>query len=156
MLTSEQYQKKGGTECPVCGSTDIEGDSIEVDTGCAHQEVRCLECSACWFDTYRLEGYAELDISDVEDPLYAVQYRDMHTAIHNLVMCEDEDVAHDLLREFHAEEQWPLWASDDGRAHGIADTVEIDYRCPPRSHGGRRLVIVNNDNGLPAGIPDVY
>lgn len=49
-----------GDVCPHCGSSEIEGDSVETgirtDTAPneAHQEMRCLACEGEWYDVYRL------------------------------------------------------------------------------------------------------
>lgn len=50
----KRYIKKGGSKCPVCGSTNVEGDSFEADGGEVWQEVGCAQCGAQWMDYYRL------------------------------------------------------------------------------------------------------
>ena len=55
-LTAEQkeaYLKDSG-KCPRCKSTDITGDSIEVDGDSAWQNVSCSECNETWTDVYTL------------------------------------------------------------------------------------------------------
>ena len=54
---AERYVKKGGVECPFCGSNDIEGGEVAIDAGGATQEVSCLECGESWYDLYALTGY---------------------------------------------------------------------------------------------------
>ncbi len=52
------YVKRGGTGCPVCGSTaDIEGQSMDFDKGMCIQEIICLEEDGerhVWYNTYTL------------------------------------------------------------------------------------------------------
>jgi hypothetical protein len=52
----ERYLRAGGGVCPVCQSSDITGDSIEVDGNGASQDVTCAECEAHWLDCYTLTG----------------------------------------------------------------------------------------------------
>lgn len=59
-MTPEEYAKRLGVHCPVCGSDMIEGDSFNTDSGIASQEVHCTECDACWRDLYTLTGYDNL------------------------------------------------------------------------------------------------
>jgi len=40
--------------CPVCGHTDIEGGSVEVDGATAKQECGCVNCGSSWTDVYVL------------------------------------------------------------------------------------------------------
>lgn len=68
-LTDERYVAKGGSICPFCGSTEIEGDGVEIDGPTATQEVSCGSCEATWFDTYALTGYFTVAPIDVpHDP----------------------------------------------------------------------------------------
>lgn len=55
--TEEEYVAKAGTQCPSCGSDDMDGGEVNIDAGYASQEIRCLTCDAEWTDTYRLTGY---------------------------------------------------------------------------------------------------
>lgn len=48
-----EYLKMDGVCCLKCGGR-VEGGHIEVDCGEAWQEVRCLDCEACWTDVYKL------------------------------------------------------------------------------------------------------
>lgn len=56
-LSQDEYVKQGGTCCPFCKSTDIVGDSIEIDCGTASQEVSCNDCNGEWKDQYDLAGF---------------------------------------------------------------------------------------------------
>ena len=57
---SGEYVAKGGCFCPVCGSDDIEGESIDIFGNTASQDVFCHNCESSWVDFYRLDGYIEL------------------------------------------------------------------------------------------------
>ena len=46
-----------GTVCPHCGSDQIEGDGVRVESPHAFQEVWCLECEKTWTDVYKLTGF---------------------------------------------------------------------------------------------------
>lgn len=48
------YIEAGGVCCPFCGSSDIEGQSVEVDAGRATQSMGCLACHREWTDQYVL------------------------------------------------------------------------------------------------------
>lgn len=50
------YIKSGGTNCPNCGSADIEGSSVTIDGGSATQRIDCMACDHRWFDVYQLVG----------------------------------------------------------------------------------------------------
>jgi hypothetical protein len=50
----ERYLKRSGDHCPYCSAQDIEGGPIEVDGGCAWQEIQCHVCRMMWHDVYQL------------------------------------------------------------------------------------------------------
>lgn len=81
--------------------------------------------------------------------LYAAQFRDMHTAIHNLVIYPVRSKARQALCVLHQEQT----AEHVPPFEALA---EINFRSPPTTFKGQRLTIVNNDLGLPTGVPDVY
>ena len=60
IITPKEYIEFGSNICPSCGSSDIEGGLVEVDSGGAWQDVSCPTCEATWTDTYALTGYSEL------------------------------------------------------------------------------------------------
>lgn len=80
--------------------------------------------------------------------IYAVQVRNMHSAIHHLVMFKTRKLARDALLIAHETELFPY--------AGAVSDIEINFRNPPAQFKGENLTIVNNDAGLPTGIPDVY
>lgn len=85
--------------------------------------------------------------------LYAVQVRDMHTAIHNLLIYRRRTVAVDARNFIRELERYP------GAADGVAlpvEVAEINFRKPPTEWKGERLTIVNGLYGSPAGVPDAY
>ena len=53
----ERYVAAGGTICPFCGSSNIEGGSFEINAGYAAQDVVCLACEREWQDSYILAGF---------------------------------------------------------------------------------------------------
>jgi hypothetical protein len=55
-----QYLLTGGTSCPSCLSSNIEGGSIDIDQGRAWQNVSCTECGLEWTDGYQLVGVSEV------------------------------------------------------------------------------------------------
>lgn len=60
-LTDTEYVATLGTNCPVCQSTQLEGSSVDIDSGVASQEIWCKTCGASWNDIYTLTGYTDLD-----------------------------------------------------------------------------------------------
>lgn len=81
--------------------------------------------------------------------LYAAQYRDMHTAVHNLLIYHRRALARRAIRIMNQDETLEFVPQ-------YGDSAEINFRSPPTSFKGQRLTIVNNDNGLPTGVPDVF
>lgn len=62
-LTDEQrstYLASGGSNCPLCGSTDIFGEQFEVEAGEAVQPIACHVCGASWEDIYSLTDVSNL------------------------------------------------------------------------------------------------
>lgn len=45
-LTDTEYVATLSTNCPVCQSTQLEGSSVDIDSGVASQEIWCKTCSA--------------------------------------------------------------------------------------------------------------
>lgn len=48
-------------ECPLCGSHEITGGHVEVETGQAWQQVTCDRCGARWNEIYNIAGVELLD-----------------------------------------------------------------------------------------------
>ena len=59
-IVEEKHIASGGILCPFCGSSDIEGGSVELDAGYATQDVVCLKCEREWQDLYILAGFIYL------------------------------------------------------------------------------------------------
>ena len=57
----DKYIKTGGNSCLNCGSGDIEGGSVEIDSSYATQEVSCNECGYAWKDEYTLTGVGSIE-----------------------------------------------------------------------------------------------
>jgi transposase-like protein len=56
-LTEEQkqeYLKCGGSKCPHCGSTNIEGAGHDYDANWVSQEITCANCRESWKDVFVL------------------------------------------------------------------------------------------------------
>ena len=53
------YVRFGGTHCLYCRENDIEGGPVDIDGGCASQEMNCLKCGRYWHDLYSLSGVIE-------------------------------------------------------------------------------------------------
>ena len=52
-----QAEYKVDERCPVCEDGQVEGDSIDIDSGQATQSITCNTCGAYWTNVYRLERY---------------------------------------------------------------------------------------------------
>lgn len=116
------YLAKQGACCPVCQSTDIAGQSVEINAGEAFQQVSCHTCDAQWCDIYTLTGIAPetftLDTQDTPMPLLLtaekarlldelLSYADDHLSYMFEMETEDETRAQFEqeqagLREIHA------------------------------------------------------
>jgi hypothetical protein len=48
------YLKNDGERCPICQSSDLEGESLEVEASKVYQNVSCFVCGASWTDEYTL------------------------------------------------------------------------------------------------------
>lgn len=80
--------------------------------------------------------------------LFAVQYRDMHTAVHNLAIFLRKAEAQDLLEYLQGTESWPPDQPD-----GLHANIEINYRNPPTEYKGTSIEIINPERN---NQPDVY
>jgi len=89
-------------------------------------------------------------LEETEEKVYGVQFRSMHTAIHNVIVFEERHAAITTVHLFEQTEQFPddLEEYTDGAA--VVDIFEIDYRNPPKEYKGKKLAIVNTI------FPDVY
>ena len=57
----QQYLEAKGVNCPFCGSSQIEGASVEINAGSAYQPIGCLECDKRWKDVYTLQDVEEIE-----------------------------------------------------------------------------------------------
>jgi hypothetical protein len=58
---AKKYLEQGGLACPLCGSWDIQGGSMDFDAGEIAQRISCHQCSEQWTDVYRLAAVADPD-----------------------------------------------------------------------------------------------
>ena len=84
---------------------------------------------------------------------YAAQFRDMHTAGHNLAICKTRTRACRILQHINAQESLDGFDFD---SVSQIDTIAIDFRNPPDKYNGENLTIVNGLHGTPPGVPDCY
>ena len=54
MMDRESYIRGKGLFCPFCGSDDIGGGFVNIETGEASQEMSCTRCNGRWQDLYKL------------------------------------------------------------------------------------------------------
>lgn len=52
MLISPDALLHGWSACGVCGSTNLDGDSIDMDDTVVTQKVYCTDCLTSWVDIY--------------------------------------------------------------------------------------------------------
>lgn len=57
--TRKAYIESGATKCPHCGSEDLDGKGVDIDSGTASQEVMCTDCGEGWVDIYTLTHVEE-------------------------------------------------------------------------------------------------
>lgn len=59
-LLNAHQAASGPMLCPVCGGTDITGDSWDMVTGAAWQDVSCDDCGSSWTDCYGFTGHQDV------------------------------------------------------------------------------------------------
>ena len=84
---------------------------------------------------------------------YAAQFRDMHTAGHNLAICKTRTGACHLLQHINTQES--LHGLDFDSVSQI-DTIKINFMDPPIKYNGENLTVINGLHGTPPGVPDCY
>jgi hypothetical protein len=62
---AKKYLEKRGLACPFCGSRDIEGGSMDFDSGEIAQRISCHECNERWTDVYKLVAVADADSGEL-------------------------------------------------------------------------------------------
>lgn len=75
-----EYIRGGGNVCLHCGSTEIEGEFVRVDSGCAFQPVHCNDCGQDWEDVYELAA-VYCQNSEITGDSTAIQSRVMSDRI---------------------------------------------------------------------------
>ena len=63
---ADRYVRYGYTRCPICGSDNISGRSVQIDGNDAWQDVSCFECEAEWEDLYQLMGVTIVSFGKLE------------------------------------------------------------------------------------------
>jgi len=62
-LTDAEYRRTPGM-CPFCGGENITGESVDINSYAAYQEINCADCEETWFDVYELQGYERIKRTD--------------------------------------------------------------------------------------------
>jgi len=61
-LTPEDVRKwldeTEGVECPMCGSSDVDFDMPDWESGSMYQRGTCKKCGAAWCEAYTLDRVA--------------------------------------------------------------------------------------------------
>ena len=90
----------------------------------------------------------------MSDQFYAVQFRSMHTAIHNIAVFSLEGEAQQFFDLISTHEEIPeVYEFDDMNFVGIE---EIDYRDKPHEFKGMEILYINEWYKNANYIPDVY
>lgn len=50
--------------CPLCGSSSIEGGSVDIEHKWAFQQVTCLNCHATWTEEYAAHSRHNVERGD--------------------------------------------------------------------------------------------
>jgi hypothetical protein len=66
-MSPDEYAATGYNRCPVCQGGTLSGEPIEIDGRHAWQDVYCQDCEATWQDWYVLQGYDNLDTTNVKE-----------------------------------------------------------------------------------------
>lgn len=61
-LTPDMYAEHNGAFCPMCLSSNVIGQPMEITEQGAEQKVSCDDCDAKWVDLFKLTGYAGLEV----------------------------------------------------------------------------------------------
>ena len=62
---AKKYLEQGGIACPFCGSWDIDGGSMNFESGEIAQRISCHECDERWTDVYKLVAVADADSGEI-------------------------------------------------------------------------------------------
>jgi formate dehydrogenase maturation protein FdhE len=58
---AKEYLEQHGLACPICGSWDIAGGSMDFEAGEIAQRISCHKCGEIWTDVYKLAAVANSD-----------------------------------------------------------------------------------------------
>lgn len=79
--------------CPVCDSVNVTGDTFDMVTGAAWQDVSCDDCGSSWTDCYGFTGRQDIREGDRVDIARARQAIDLSRTI-----AEIDNAARDWAR----------------------------------------------------------
>jgi hypothetical protein len=66
-IQKKLYLEHRGLRCPVCESSQIDGQGIEFDSeDIATEEVICLKCGSGWTDTYAITNVELTNIGKIK------------------------------------------------------------------------------------------
>jgi formate dehydrogenase maturation protein FdhE len=65
MKQAKKYLEQRGLACPFCGSRDIEGGSMNFESGEIAQRISCHECDERWTDVYKLVAVADAESGEI-------------------------------------------------------------------------------------------
>jgi len=60
MESQKSWREHGGSHCPWCAATDVEGDSVEITEEGAEQIVNCLYCGGSWMEHHKRHAFEVL------------------------------------------------------------------------------------------------
>ncbi len=60
LMPAALFVQYGGSRCPVCGSDDVEGDTVQADGANAWDESRCNHCGSSWNTGYTVNCYFDV------------------------------------------------------------------------------------------------
>lgn len=94
----------------------------------------------------------------MSDKLYAVEFRSMHTAIHNIAVFSLESVAAEFFNFINYAENLPSEIEFEFDPRNFVGIYEINFRRKSHEVGGVPIIYVNDvDNREPYNtVPDVY
>ena len=89
----------------------------------------------------------------MSDHFYAVEFRSMHTAIHNIAVFSLEEKAQELYNIIKTTEQLPDEFEFEFEPMNFIGIFEINFRDPLREVEGMEVLYINNPEN---SIPNVY
>jgi formate dehydrogenase maturation protein FdhE len=110
-ISNEEYVSKSGNVCPLCGSRNIESESIEADGTVAWAFTKCHDCESEWNDLYKLTAYDILTDNHTEKPIETILDEVVDDAVdtcmndsgylRSLLRDHFSNMSHDEIRKLH-------------------------------------------------------